>query len=349
MQHPEEGLIHAWIDGALPAAEAAELESHVTSCAECATTVAEARGLVAASSRIIGHLDAVPGNVIPAKRPKKLWSRSTWPGAIAATLLVAVGLYATRDKQDAFTETGITLPALTPGVIVPTVRDSMPVVAPPAAGPVAVGAQAQARQARTDIRVLPPATDAAIPELQKSSATSVAAPAAPAPVAAALPRSSSSELQLRGVGEAGAADNARRAAGGVGTAAAAVDMSEQRAARMRAAREMTRSEFAAEASSATAAFVGCYEMSVSTDILPARFALVADSSAVLPGLLGVRYLDGQGNLSDRIVDAGWTVDGSRAVIRSPGKGVLLTLTRTGSAVTGSSPNGLRSGRVAFCR
>ena len=66
MQHPEEGIIHAWLDGALPADEAAALESHVASCKECAAGVAEARGLIAASSRIVGHLDAVPGKVIPA-------------------------------------------------------------------------------------------------------------------------------------------------------------------------------------------------------------------------------------------------------------------------------------------
>ena len=66
MQHPEEGIIHAWLDGALPADEAARLEAHIASCEACAATVAEARGMIAASSRIVGHLDVVPGGVIPA-------------------------------------------------------------------------------------------------------------------------------------------------------------------------------------------------------------------------------------------------------------------------------------------
>ena len=63
--HLDEGTIHAWLDGALPPDESARVESLATSCTECAARVAEARGLVAASSRILSSLDAVPGGVIP--------------------------------------------------------------------------------------------------------------------------------------------------------------------------------------------------------------------------------------------------------------------------------------------
>ena len=66
MQHPDEGTIHAWLDGALPPAEASALEAHVASCAECSAAVAEARGTLAAASRILSALDDVPGGVIPA-------------------------------------------------------------------------------------------------------------------------------------------------------------------------------------------------------------------------------------------------------------------------------------------
>ena len=66
MPHPDEGTIHAWLDGALPAGEAAALESHVAGCAACAAAVAEARGFIAASSRILSALDAVPAGVVPA-------------------------------------------------------------------------------------------------------------------------------------------------------------------------------------------------------------------------------------------------------------------------------------------
>ncbi|MBC7897102.1 MAG: zf-HC2 domain-containing protein, partial [Cytophagaceae bacterium] len=70
MQHPEEGTIHAWLDGELDAPEAAALDAHVAACATCAALVAEARGLTAASSRILSALDEVPAGVLPdAKAP----------------------------------------------------------------------------------------------------------------------------------------------------------------------------------------------------------------------------------------------------------------------------------------
>ena len=90
MQHPDEGMIHTWLDGELPAEEAAALETHVAECAECAAAVAEARGLIAASSRIVSSLDIVPGDVIPAAIPRKrAWYANTQIRAAAAVLVVA--------------------------------------------------------------------------------------------------------------------------------------------------------------------------------------------------------------------------------------------------------------------
>lgn len=65
MQHLDEGTIHAWIDGQLPPQEAKAVEAHVAECRQCADAVAEARGLIAASSRILMSLDSVPGDVLP--------------------------------------------------------------------------------------------------------------------------------------------------------------------------------------------------------------------------------------------------------------------------------------------
>jgi hypothetical protein len=65
MSHPDEGLIHAWLDGELDAEEAARVERLVAEDAAWAAAVAEARGLIAASARILSHLDSVPGDVLP--------------------------------------------------------------------------------------------------------------------------------------------------------------------------------------------------------------------------------------------------------------------------------------------
>lgn len=90
MQHPDEGTIHAWLDGALQQEEGAALETHVASCAECQAAVAEARGLIAASSRIVSALDIVPAGVIPARaQPKRAWYAAPQFRAAAAILFVA--------------------------------------------------------------------------------------------------------------------------------------------------------------------------------------------------------------------------------------------------------------------
>jgi hypothetical protein len=96
------------------------------------------------------------------------------------------------------------------------------------------------------------------------------------------------------------------------------------------------------------AFAGCYEMNVSTDILPDRFALVSDSAS-LPGLLGIRYVDSTGRQSERIIDAGWTMVGGQVVIRTTARGTIMTLSKEGPAVTAETPNGPRRGRVISCR
>jgi hypothetical protein len=93
MQHPDEGMIHTWLDGELPADEAAALEAHVAGCAECKAAVAEARGFIAASSRIAGALDNVPAGVIPIAKPaapvKRVWYSSPQFRAAAAVIVVA--------------------------------------------------------------------------------------------------------------------------------------------------------------------------------------------------------------------------------------------------------------------
>ncbi len=86
MQHLDEGTIHSWLDGALSADEAARVEAHVKECPQCGAAAAEARGFIAASSRILTALDNAPRGVIPVAATKKLVDPIVW--RVAATLLV---------------------------------------------------------------------------------------------------------------------------------------------------------------------------------------------------------------------------------------------------------------------
>lgn len=63
--HVDEGTLHAWLDDALSADQSRTVELHIATCESCSMAAAEARGLIAASTRILSTLDEVPGNVIP--------------------------------------------------------------------------------------------------------------------------------------------------------------------------------------------------------------------------------------------------------------------------------------------
>jgi Putative zinc-finger len=108
MQHLDEGTIHAWLDGALSAEDSARTEAHVATCATCAEAVAEARGLIAASSRILTALDNVP-NVRGARGAKGAKGAGrpflvTWLVreriAAVAALIVAAGALAVVMSPD---------------------------------------------------------------------------------------------------------------------------------------------------------------------------------------------------------------------------------------------------------
>jgi hypothetical protein len=86
MQHLDEGMIHAWLDGQLPRDEAASIEAHVAECRPCADAVAEARGLIAASSRILTALDGVQRDVAP--KPPSYAEASVSDGSTAPQPIV---------------------------------------------------------------------------------------------------------------------------------------------------------------------------------------------------------------------------------------------------------------------
>jgi hypothetical protein len=87
-EHLDEGVVHAWLDGQLSGPDAARIEAHIAGCVACAAIVAEARGFIAASSRILTGLDGVPARVVPQSRTRtRVWQVR----AAAAVLIVALG------------------------------------------------------------------------------------------------------------------------------------------------------------------------------------------------------------------------------------------------------------------
>ena len=98
MQHPDEGTVHSWLDGALSGDEAANVEAYVKECPQCGAAVAEARGFIAGASRILTALDNAPRGVMPAAAPRKRIDPMVWRVA-ATVLVVAVGtLVVVRDR-----------------------------------------------------------------------------------------------------------------------------------------------------------------------------------------------------------------------------------------------------------
>ena len=160
MNHLDEGTIHTWLDGALDARQAADVQAHVDQCAACSARVAEARGLIAASSRILNALDDVPAGVTPTRAPAppkiRRWASSYWVTGVAAALVVVAlwrttgmggesptrGLDIDLSKLDSVAL--ITVPE--PSIAVPRPAP-LPATTPPPAPPTAQRAVAENRPA----------------------------------------------------------------------------------------------------------------------------------------------------------------------------------------------------------
>jgi Putative zinc-finger len=362
MQHLDEGTIHAWIDGELPPDEASRVESHAKSCAACGAMVAEARGLVAASSRIVAALDILPQaqrGVTPhgvpafgARKAPRRWAMSRVTTTIAATLGLAAGVVL-------FFRGKIEEPPRSIHTVVLTRDTTLAVPLAKAASPTAPTTQT-ART--TSIAASPRPVDHV--ESRKSVATrgnqtrdaiaavvTASAPASPiAQVSPAMPARSAAPMTAMGVGGQPRAPAAMAAAGG----AAASGLAEAKTAASRKSMAIGASptqlmEVVVTGPSGPS-YAGCYEVDQSTDVLPRRFALRADSArAGVAGMYEVRYIDSTGAIDGRMVDAGWMEISGRAVIRTARSGEILAITRTGSAIGAESPLGPRTVRQTSCR
>ena len=91
MSPVDEGLIHAWIEGQLPEAEAQRVAELVATDAAWEAAAAEARGLIAGTSRVLGALDHVAsiGAVGSAHGARRASWRAPWLRAAAALVFFA--------------------------------------------------------------------------------------------------------------------------------------------------------------------------------------------------------------------------------------------------------------------
>jgi len=182
MNHLDEGTIHAWLDGAVDATQSRDIEAHIATCDACSAAVAEARGLVAASSRILSALDDVPAGVIPKKAlpptrqaPVRQWRAARWVTGIAAALMLAVGVTtwnreAVQSEMTSMSPAGA-LTSSTP----PAAEAQAPVVVPaPVVGAAAGSAVEAQRGKRAPVVANVPASPAPAPpvEPQRKSAES---------------------------------------------------------------------------------------------------------------------------------------------------------------------------------
>ncbi|MEA3247339.1 MAG: hypothetical protein U9Q74_14390 [Gemmatimonadota bacterium] len=301
MSRPDEGLIHAWLDGELDAAEAARVERLVKDDPEWAAAVAEARGFIAASDRILSALDDVPANVIPAApkaaggeaqrggaaqaaggpdgahtQARGTHSLPWWALRAAAVLVVVAGVTVVLNRGPEVTvETGLPPAGLPP---LPSARAGNQAAAPPAqaSAPGAAAAEspkdvaaagtlkeAGAAPAAADRRAAPPAVANEV--ARDEPKRELAAPGAPAANSAAL----ASALQA----QAGATGGQGKAAVEAAKKAPAADADRARQVQFRADAAKTVGAVNARAR------IECYRTIGGTDTL--RVRRLSDSTAVV--------------------------------------------------------------------
>jgi len=287
MQHLDEGTIHAWLDGALPTAEAREVEQHVAVCAECAAMVAEARGFIAGASRIVSSLDVVRGNVIP-KRPAGGAARSLWHSlhltparaALAATLMIAVSTLLTvrhdTTEKMAVSPSSVAAPARQTAAPQVKEKDRAESVRKPKEEMKAVAAMDAINRRVDSARV-----DAAA----KPAVVAAAPPVAPAPIPLAGAAANSVDASVKK------------------TLAKAAEVDSVRSNRVELRRAAP--AFAAARNSVVGSGMTCFQfMEPQASGVPQRFALQALAQDTSQRI--VRAVDENGRLDTVITGSSWT-------------------------------------------
>jgi putative zinc finger protein len=104
MSHVDEGTLHSYLDGELPASERASVEAHLAQCAACGVTLGEARALLERASTLLGSAGPIERPAPPFEQLRRAPRRSPWrirtSFAWAASIVMALGLgYYLRDSE----------------------------------------------------------------------------------------------------------------------------------------------------------------------------------------------------------------------------------------------------------
>jgi anti-sigma factor RsiW len=100
MSHPDDGQLHALVDGELTPVEAAELEAHLRTCDACRARLGEARALLGESDGIVARLDLEPRRAPKAARGRTGPDYRVLGLAASALLVVTVGFLVLRPRRD---------------------------------------------------------------------------------------------------------------------------------------------------------------------------------------------------------------------------------------------------------
>ena len=97
MSHVDDGILHAYLDGELSAAEAQGVDAHVAQCPGCRGRLEEERALITRAGELLA-LAAPPDRELPPfragdiKPASRLWWQVRLPLAWAATVALALGI-----------------------------------------------------------------------------------------------------------------------------------------------------------------------------------------------------------------------------------------------------------------
>jgi putative zinc finger protein len=110
MSHVDEGTLHAYLDGELPPAERAGLESHLEQCNACQTLLTEEQALRERASALLGATRPSERPVPPfqelrraQRRPAPWYARRTFAWAASLVLAVGLGYYLRGSPADVAT------------------------------------------------------------------------------------------------------------------------------------------------------------------------------------------------------------------------------------------------------